>query len=168
MGWPQNVLIVARLHCHKACASPRNSTWVHQTVSPCERVGSGTRLVESCGLNLLLLNRQGFTQKAACKPSGAKVLVNALYGLSQLLIISLDCTMNIIIAIQTYSGAPDKPSVAHHSKKPGALLAWLSCLLHNWHISAKYVQPKILALCVLSVKIYDIHYRGFPKPRPLH
>ena len=38
-GWLQNVLIVARLHCRKGYASPRNLTWF--TVSPHQRVGSG-------------------------------------------------------------------------------------------------------------------------------
>ena len=57
-----------------------------------------------------------------CKPRcklPQVVLVNALYGLSQVLI-SLSCTMNIIIAIQTKwckRVSWNQPSGAHHAKK---------------------------------------------------
>ena len=39
MGWPQNVLIIARLHCYKSVHySPRN---IRLGLPPCELVGSG-------------------------------------------------------------------------------------------------------------------------------
>ena len=55
MGLPQNILNVARLHCRrKSIHEPNKFDLVHQTVSPCERVGSGdktTKIEESDRLN---------------------------------------------------------------------------------------------------------------------
>ena len=41
MGYPQNILNVARLQRRKSVRYPKQFDVVHQTVSPRERVGSG-------------------------------------------------------------------------------------------------------------------------------
>ena len=41
MGSSQNVSNVARLHCPKRVRYPKKFDLVHQTISPCEKVGSG-------------------------------------------------------------------------------------------------------------------------------
>ena len=51
---PQNILNVAKLHCHKSTHQPKKFDLVHQTVSPCERMEIGNETRVRSALDLLI------------------------------------------------------------------------------------------------------------------